>query len=68
VKRRNALAFIDRVLDLAAALTVEARCSAYPALCDSRSGGRACGKHRLQFVTELGEEVAEEWLRPYGAA
>lgn len=48
-----------------AGLIKEARCSAYPALCESRAGGGACGKHRLQFVTELGEEVTEEWLRPY---
>lgn len=48
-----------------AGLTVEARCTDHPVLCDREVGGRACGKHRLQFVTELGEEVSEEWLRPY---
>lgn len=48
-----------------AGLVVEARCSAHPALCDSGASGRGCGKHRLQFVTELGEEMVEEWLRPY---
>jgi DNA-binding transcriptional ArsR family regulator len=48
-----------------AGLVAEARCSAHPTLCDSGASGRGCGKHRLQFVTELGEEMAEEWLRPY---
>lgn len=46
-------------------LVEERRCSRYPSLCDTTRNGVPCGKHHLHWLTEPGQELAEEWMRPY---
>jgi hypothetical protein len=46
-------------------LVEEASCSASPELCPARPARRPCGRHRLQFLTELGRAEVESWAGPY---